>query len=394
MNKYNKQRLFEMMNKVSGMPLMEIDKVGRFPDLKDGRLNPEETVEILNYFLERKKEKPWKRGKVDRSRPYIHASNIPIKLYDDPSSEEDFGQQEIDLEGFIDLITKEPIKFLTKNEKIQKTAYGNVITYNTGLPAFRGLVFDEDNKEFLVVNTCTGAGTCLSECYAKKGSYVMFPAPNLKPIRILNYLLNNPDGFERKAYNEIHTILNQRGFKKKIIYIRWNDSGDFFVNEYFRIALDVTKRLREEGFDNLYSYAHTKSGDVYNQGTDYFIMNFSTNANAIERSKVNLDDAKTSEYVPKKLFDDLFLKNTKNTQYVLDETGKLVFKDPVNGPKTLKEIISKEFDVDINSLLFVDELIKTPPQEGVVWNVIVLPKGDGDNAAQRTDVKRTFLMHH
>ncbi len=51
MNKYNKQRLFEMMNKIGGMPLMEIDRVERFPDLKDGKLNPEETVEILNYFF-------------------------------------------------------------------------------------------------------------------------------------------------------------------------------------------------------------------------------------------------------------------------------------------------------------------------------------------------------
>ena len=388
-----------MMHKVGKMPLMEIDRIEKFPDLKtpnffnfsDKNLRDEDVVKILNYFLERKKLKSYKRGKLDKKYPYIHGSNIPIKLVDDDS---DVESGEIDLDAFISLITEEPKNLLVQNKKMLKTSYEDIVTYNTGLPAFRGLVYDEDNKEFIIVNTCTGAGICLADCYAKKGAYVMFPAPNLKPMRVLNYLLNHPEDFERKAYKEVLSKLKKRGYDKKNIYIRWNDSGDFFVNEYFRIAMNITETLRNEGFHNLYSYAHTKNGDVYNQGTDYFIMNFSTNANEIERGKVDLTTAKTSEYVEKDLFDDLFLKNTKNTQYVVDNNEKPIFKDQVNGPNELKRRISKKFNADIKSLLFINELLITPPQEGIFWNAIVLPSGDGDNSAQRSDVRRTFLLHH
>ena len=41
-----------------------------------------------------------------------------------------------------------------------------------------------------------------------------------------------------------------------------------------------------------------------------------------------------------------------------------------------------------------DDLIKLPETNSIKYNVIVLPKGQGDIAAQRKDVQRTFLLYH
>jgi hypothetical protein len=41
-----------------------------------------------------------------------------------------------------------------------------------------------------------------------------------------------------------------------------------------------------------------------------------------------------------------------------------------------------------------DDMLKMPVGDEKKWNVIVLPKGQGDVAAQRKDVQRTFLLYH
>jgi hypothetical protein len=105
-------------------------------------------------------------------------------------------------------------------------------------------------------------------------------------------------------------------------------------------------------------------------------------------------NAKTSEFVPEKLFKDLFYVSGRSKKVAVDENEKPIFKDPINGPDELKRRIFKNYNVNINSLLFINQLIKTPPQDGILWNAIVMPKGDGDNAAQRLDVRRSFLLQH
>ena len=389
----NRDRLFYLMERVGKTPLMEIDRDVRFSDLRDGCLTFDTVREILNYHLQRQKMTSYQKGTLNRRIPHVHTSNIKIKIPEEGLSPEDEAKGVgIDIEGFRDLITQEPASLFGKNEKIKKTETKDSITYVCGFPAFRSLVFDLERDEFIEVNTCTGAGPCVDHCFAKSGFYLTFPGINLSGLRRLNFLLNHPERYEERLYNDIKNVIKNK--KNKTVYMRWNDSGDFFVKEYFRIAFDVTKRLRDEGFDNFYSYTHTKIADVYNQGTDWFITNFSADANFHERKKVDINNAKTSEYVRKEMFNDLFLHAGRNRSIKTDEKGKPIFKDPINGPNELKGRISKEFNVDINSLLFVSELLKTPPQEGVTWNVIVLPKGDGDNAAQRLDVRRSFLLHH
>lgn len=248
MSKDNKRRLFEMMHKVGKMPLMEIDRI-KFSDLRDGCVNLMTVREILNYHLQRQKMTSYQKGPLDRTIPHVHASNIKIKIPEEGLPPEDDPKGEvIDIEAFKNLITQEPKSLFGINEKMKKTATKYSITYDCGLPAYRSLVFDLEKNEFLIVNTCTGAGNCVNHCYAKSGYYLIFPSSNLNGLQKLNYLLNYPEKYEEKLYNDIKNKIKNE--KNRTVYMRWNDSGDFFVKEYFRIAFDITKRLREEGLIN------------------------------------------------------------------------------------------------------------------------------------------------
>jgi hypothetical protein len=91
------------------------------------------------------------------------------------------------------------------------------------------------------------------------------------------------------------------------------------------------------------------------------------------------------------LFGDLFVRD--KAHFAVDEKGKMIPKNEMS-IKTLKERISNKFNVDINTLITYDELLKIPEGNEKTLNVIVLPKGQGDIAAQRKDVQRTFLLYH
>jgi hypothetical protein len=81
-------------------------------------------------------------------------------------------------------------------------------------------------------------------------------------------------------------------------------------------------------------------------------------------------------------------------EFATDDRGKVIFKDGNNGIIELKKRLANTFNVDFNSILTYDEFMKTPIGEPKQYNVIVMPKGDGDRAAQRQDVKYSFLLFH
>jgi hypothetical protein len=119
-------------------------------------------------------------------------------------------------------------------------------------------------------------------------------------------------------------------------------------------------------------------------------MNFSDDANKKETAKVDTEAAKISKIVPKELFKDIFLKD--GPSYVKDEKGKAMFKDDASKER-LKNLISVKYNVPYETLAFNDEL---PPEQSsdYLYNVIVLPTGDSDIAAQRRDVRISFLLQH
>ena len=388
MTKYTPQRLFEMMNRVGGMPLTEVDWEGEFGDVKQTScMNVEELKNLLNNTLKNYNLSPAKRVKSDL---YIH--NKAIKQN---------AEGEIDVQQFINDISIEPPEIIsTDNRKMLKSATDKFYTVTISLPAFRGLVYDKEHNTFHVISTCPGAGACVKPCYARRGNYVRLTTVYLKQTRILNLLLNDPQRFKQKLKNEIKKVYFE--FEEKEMRFRWNDSGDFFSKRYFEIGKEIMGELKQEGFI-VKPYAHTKVADIYNMSRNApinstisdapdFVISFSVDANKKELNKVNLKGAKTSEIVPPNLFKDLFVAQDRNN-FATDKKGKLIFKSP-DGMGVLKQRIADKFKVDINTLLSHDEMMGTPEADKPTYNVIVQPKGETDISTQRADVLRTFFLQH
>jgi len=399
MIKDNRQRLFEMMEKVAKMPtnlaeeyfseqnLDEIDIEKDWSDMKYQCWDMNKLKDYLNYILENYNKPSHKREK-----PSIIVHNKVIK-----KTEED----EVDVQDFINQITAEPSSIITKgNTKMIKSSTDDFYSVTIGLPAFRGIVYDIENKRFIIIHTCPGAGRCVAPCYARKGNYVRLPSVYLKQTRILNLLLNDPEKFKNKLKAEILKIGNSKGFKEKEMRFRFNDSGDFFTQKYFQIGKEIMDELKADGF-RIAPYAHTKIADIYNMNRipnnfegikPDFIISFSVDANKKQREKVDLAGAKTSEIVDSSLFKDLF-KRTDGVHYNIGENGKMIFINP-DAENELKRRIANKFNVDINTLLMHDEMMDTPVANEKLYNVIVQAKGETDIPTQRPDVLRTFFLEH
>lgn len=357
--------------------LKEVDW-SQFGDVSAKKLSIEETKEYLKKVIGNCGGKE----KLSPDKPYIHAKKIPQTAEGD-----------IDIKEFIRNITQMPNEIISKNQKMEKSEGEDSISLNIGIPALRGLLFDTDSNDFYIVNTCPGAGSCATICYARRGSYVMFPDVFVKQTRVLNLLMNRPEMFQKMLSHEIEGIAMK--YPDKQIDFRWNDAGDFFTRKYFNIATEITKDLQSKGY-NVKSYAYTKMGDIMNLQDPSVVLNFSDDANKRETSKIqDLAKTKTSKIVAKELFDDLFAK--QKGKYMTDEKGKIVFKSPA-AEQELKNRISKTFNVDVNSLLTYTEYVQRLMTKGKgqpnQFNVIVMPKGDGDITARNTDVQTTFLCFH
>jgi hypothetical protein len=362
----------------------EVDWDEEFSDVKKTCLAPEMVVKMLNDQLGRLNKPSKDREKIDANTPIISRGNLPV------------ADGDIDVDYFIKEITTKPKQIFDRNPKMEKSDTGGFqYTVNTGIPALRGIIYDIDNQKFFTINTCPGAGTCAVSCYARKGFYIMNDGKNLKYIQRLNLLLNDPEEYENIIMDELDPLAYKikRESKKEgkdiKLVIRWNDAGDFFAKKYYDIAISVTNQLVKAGY-NIESYAYTKMGDIANIADPNFIMNFSDDANKKETSKVDTESAKISKIVPKELFKDIFAK--EGPAYVKDEKGKAMFKDEASKER-LKNLISVKYNVPYETLAFNDEL---PPEQGTeyLYNVIVLPTGDSDIAAQRRDVRISFLLQH
>jgi len=356
----------------------EIDWEKDFKDVSKKCLNPSELANYLNKVIDNSQKKSADKEKIGLDKPIIHAKAIP---FDE--------EGELDINEFISKITAMPNDILSVNEKMQKSNDDGTYNVNIGIPALRGLVYDIDEQKFYIVNTCPGAGSCAMVCYARRGSYIQYPGVFLKQTKVLNLLLNYPDRFEKILIRELETTLLKNPDKQ--VNFRWNDAGDFFATKYYEIAVRITNTLLKDGY-NIKSYSYTKMGEIVNLGDPNFLINFSNDANKRETEKVkDIDNAKQAVIVPKELFDDLFMK--EKGSYAVDSKGKPVFKDE-DGVNTLKTRLANEYKVDVKTILTYDELLRTPVGNEKQYNVVVMPKGDGDVGAQRSDVKMSFLCFH
>lgn len=341
----------------------EVNWEADYPDVTPTCEDPEKIVAYLNAVRANKDLKTADREKFSAAMPFVHAKSSFFG-----------GGDQIDAEEFAKRITEPPVTIVNTNEKIINSGRNNEFVYKTGIPAFRGIVYDEHNKKFVFVNTCPGAGSCVAICYARKNRYIQYPVAYDSMTRRLNFLMNHPEKYKKQLKKELkekcieHNAL--KGYKPKVI-LRWNDSGDFFARKYMEIAEQVMKELKDDGF-NIDSYAYTKIADVANKAD--FQTTFSVGANKNQDKLVDLGLKKKSIVVPKEMFKDLELLK------IADE-------------EKLRSRIAAKFDLPIEDILTYDELMHTPNGDKPKWHVIVTPDS-GDDAAFRKDVKTILLTEH
>jgi len=364
----------------------EVDWDDKFSDTKSSCVTPDALAKEMNGELARLDVKSSQRDKRGVKDPIYTRGNINKSMTDG----------KLDVEKFKKLITSPPKTIFDQNPKMEKTDKGkSQLTVNTGLPAIVGIIYDQKKGEFFKINTCPGAGSCQLVCYARKGFYGMNDGKSMKLIQRLNLLMNDPEEYYNMIMDELEPTAvkikrqGRRAQENIQLVIRWNDAGDFFSDTYYKIAQRVTSDLLADGY-NVKSYAYTKQGKYMDLATSDFIMNFSRGAKPSEMKKVDIDKVKQSVIVGRETFKDIFQR--EGAHYVKDETTGLP-KFVEGGYDELKKRIATEYKIPTDNLLYLNEL---PPQEGeqLQFNAIVLPTGDGDIAAQREDVKITFLLIH
>ena len=321
------------------------------------------------------KKKAKKGGKSNHETPNIHRSTFTV-IGDD--------NLPINLDKLKKTITWKPETILQGNAKIKKSGGKSYAFNNLTLPAYKGLWYDEKNQEFKFVTTCPSAGECKLVCYARKGGYVQYSNAFVSQTRVLNFLLNDWQGFKAQLVSEINATNQSNKANRLITVIRWHDSGDFFNEKYLQIALDIARNTPD-----IIHYAYTKSVGMVSKADKpkNFVFNFSKGG--IEDPNVR-PEHKKSIIVPKTIFRDLFGK--RNTSNWLD-WKKL---SPEN-LELLKQRLSTTYNVPIDSIITYKQLVKLPYDPNKVsdrtYNVIVKP-GDGDDAASRKNVNTTFLLIH
>ena len=439
----NRKRLFEMMFGVAKLPinesniihltkeqflnaltteqiLSEIDWENTFGDVSHNCLRPDAVVRWLNEELERlrhnrgAKQKDVIKAKHDGNDDAVPRTTI-MSQGNIENTIDSTGDVNIDM--FISNITREPKTIFDHNRKMEHSDDGRPqLTVNTGLPALVAIVYDIENQEFHSVTTCPAAGTCQIGCYARDAFYRMNDDLVMKLTQRINLLLNNPKRYEQRVYGELISMAASLPENFRLM-IRWNDAGDFFTRKYLDVAKNVTKRLLDDGY-NVKSYAYTKNAEYVMEldSDDNFVVNFSTDASKGEQEKIaqwsGATNVKMGHRVPshkkekvpfkykagtKTITTALWKKffKTKGPHLVKGENGLPLFAE--NGEEELKNYIvdnfGEKFNVDRESLRYTWELPETD-EGGRKYNVIVMSTGDNDIAAQREDVRMTFLLEH
>jgi len=381
--------------------LLEVDW-SMWQDVNKTCMSAEQVAEMLNTELKRGEHNRTAKSKDNKS-PNKNDPRFTANTLERSRGENGF----IDVEKFIKEINKLPATIFDVGEKSSHTITANIVTVNTGIPAFRAILWDEEQKEFFVINTCPAASKCASYCYAMQGYYIINDGKNLKLVNRLQLLLNDPVAYEKQAYRELESYAWHAKRDGKTLQIRWNDAGDFFSDVYMGIAVKLHKKLIAEGY-NVKTYAYSKLHKMIEIGKSFgFSMNFSTSARKADVNAIDFATTKISDIIPKEVFKEFFISSGKG--YKKDKTGKTLFRNSSDKDAFKAKVVAyynnqlpikleehqkqMEGKISLKSLIFTDEL---PLEEGDTfkYNVIVLPGGDSDISAQRTDVHYTLLCMH
>ena len=303
-----------------------------------------------------------------------------------PSNMKDTGTSKgvkISVDEFRKRIVQRPKELLKQNAKIKKTGSttGNIL-YNTSLPSYQGLFVDESTGKFKIVKTCPGAMACTAWCYASKGNFLVQSGPSMAAARTVNYLMNDPEGFEADMIRDINkAVVKNKGLK---VIVRWHDSGDFISPKYLLMAYNIAKAT-----PMVEHYAYTKqiplTREYASEKPTNFTLRYSIGGLWDEEvDKVRSTERHADAYpVPKEY-------HTRSRHEI--KPGML---------KDFKAKLAADKKLDPTTIITYDELLKKPlpklkPGETEItpkWNVIV-GKGNGDDAAYRKDVLGVYLLMH
>jgi len=346
-------------------------------------IDANQLVDYINRVIEKSKIPSGKKKFKDKDyfqMPHIHASIAKKVLVSTPDGET------VDLDEFRKILMERPNELLRKNEKMQKSETSGTVFFNTTLPALKGLVVDEDTGEFKIVDTCPSAGACQLVCYAKHGSYIMYPHTSMFQHKTLNYLFNDAQGFQDQMEAEIKLATTRNRGKK--VQIRWNDSGDLLSPKFFGIVMSIANNTP---FADHYIYTkEVQQAKQFPNPPQNVIFNFSYGARKEQEQAIDPVKDKVS-----------FIVNIKDEQkepvlYAITKFKYIQIKDKkwvYNNEDATKQIIAQKYKIDPKTILTIDELKNTPQGQEGQYNVIVLP-GESDLSASRRDVRGTYLIIH
>lgn len=221
----------------------------------------------------------------------------------------------VDIENFKKNLMILPNSIIGKNAKMMKSGAPNEFVVNTGIPAVGAIIYNRAKDSFEMVETCPGRGSCATFCYAMSHNYTRFFGTYDIMIRRLNFMINDPQGYEEMFFKDLYSLAKNKGAiitEKKIneainqfisinkqkvnniksknpnitdsdviemlkdeydkylldfmnktnkIVLRWNDSGDWFSEDYVTIGSNVVRRLRAMGV-NVTTTTYTKIAQV------------------------------------------------------------------------------------------------------------------------------------
>jgi hypothetical protein len=350
------------------------------------QIDSAQLIDYINRVISRKDNPKIKDSKMSKS-DYLHMPHIHASIAKKVLVATNDGNT-IQLDQFKNIIKKRPTELLKRNSKMVKSDTEDTIFYNTSLPALKGLVLDEDTGEFKIVDTCPSAGSCQLICYAKHGSYVLYPDVSISQNRTLNYLFNDPESFQDQIEAEIKLARIKNRPKK--VQIRWNDSGDLLSPKFFKMVVDIANNT-----SMVDHYIYTKEVAMVKalaNPPSNIIFNYSYGGRKDQEKLIDPTIDKVSHIV------DTRKKSFNNPLHVI-VTMKYIERDKeskkweYNNVEATKQLIAEYYKIDPKNILTIDELSKTPVGSNGQYDVIVLP-GESDLSASRRDVKGTYLIIH
>jgi hypothetical protein len=457
MIKDTRQRLFEMMNRVGGMPLIKettgnnLDGLTLPPGFSaDDFLSNDEVEQIecgvgldeVRKAKEKKPKAPAVYGSMKGTEPTpmegtevkfipkdelrdklkLKSDNVKAELPQGSSKEAgvDIGRidtttlKRMNLEDNKYIITLDQLakmlqvvpteeQLLGKNTKMGKSNF-----YNITLPALMALIYNQKNGEFYVLTTCPKAGECKKWCYAQMGNYIKSnPAVRLN-MQKLNYLFNHYGEWKNRLIAEI----NRRKESGEVFTVRWHDAGDFISDKYLDIAIEVAKAT-----PNVPHYAYTKMIDMVKAKGELppnLLIRFSFGGEEDMPTDSTQGISRTSDYhadtVPKDVFKQ-YQPKRKNKFLDKDRTipnpeyKKNQIWDISSGDmqKLKGDILAKynfnpeEFNDRVLTHNEYMDILKDPnykPNENPKRWIIVNKMGDTDIPANQPDVLGVYNLQH